>query len=77
MRVAVIGVSHWHTPYDVAYLGRLARVPDVHLVGLYDPISRSRRIMQQQSAMHLSTLMHSNPDKAHATRRTRFASFPL
>src|SRR5215813_7333803 len=37
IRIAAIGVSHWHSLYDAAYLRRLARMPDVHLVGLHDP----------------------------------------
>jgi predicted dehydrogenase len=37
MRRAAIGVSHWHSLYDAAYLRHLARIPDVHLVGLHDP----------------------------------------
>jgi predicted dehydrogenase len=36
MRIAAIGVSHWHALYDAAYLRRLARMPDVQLVGLHD-----------------------------------------
>ena len=36
MRIAVSGVSHWHALYDTAYLRRLARMPDVQLVGLHD-----------------------------------------
>ena len=37
LRIAAIGVSHWHSLYDAAYLRRLARMPDVQLVGLHDP----------------------------------------
>ena len=36
LRIAAIGVSHWHALYDAAYLRRLARMPDVQLVGLHD-----------------------------------------
>jgi predicted dehydrogenase len=35
-RIAAIGVSHWHSLYDSAYLRHLAGVPDVELVGLED-----------------------------------------
>lgn len=35
-RVAAIGVSHWHSLYDAAYLRHLAGMPDVQLVGLHD-----------------------------------------
>jgi hypothetical protein len=36
IRIAAIGVSHWHSLYDAAYLRRLARMPDIQLVGLHD-----------------------------------------
>jgi predicted dehydrogenase len=36
MRVAAIGVSHWHSLYDSAYLRHLVGLPDVRLVGLQD-----------------------------------------
>ncbi len=35
-RIAAIGVSHWHSLYDAAYLRHLAGMPDVQLVGLHD-----------------------------------------
>lgn len=34
IRIAAIGVSHWHSLYDAAYLRLLADMPDVELVGL-------------------------------------------
>lgn len=37
MRIAAIGVSHWHSLYDSAYLRHLHGMPDVELVGLQDP----------------------------------------
>jgi predicted dehydrogenase len=36
MRVAAIGVSHWHSLYDSAYLVHLAGLPDTQLVALQD-----------------------------------------
>src|SRR6266849_556393 len=36
VRVAAIGVSHWHSLYDSAYLRHLAGMPDMRLVGLQD-----------------------------------------
>lgn len=36
-RVAAIGVSHWHSLYDSAYLRHLAGLPGYELVGLQDP----------------------------------------
>ena len=37
VRIAAIGVGHWHSLYDAAYLKTLARMPDVQLVGVQDP----------------------------------------
>jgi predicted dehydrogenase len=36
MRVAAIGVSHWHSLYDSAYLVHLAGIPDAQLIALQD-----------------------------------------
>jgi len=36
IRIAAIGVSHWHAINDAAYLHQLARMPNVSLVGLHD-----------------------------------------
>jgi len=35
-RIAAIGVSHWHSLYDSAYLRHLAAIPDTKLVALQD-----------------------------------------
>jgi predicted dehydrogenase len=35
-RIAAIGVSHWHSLYDSAYLRHLAGMPDMRLVALQD-----------------------------------------
>ena len=37
IRIAAIGVSHWHSLHDAAYLRLLAEMADVELVGLQDP----------------------------------------
>jgi predicted dehydrogenase len=37
IRIAAIGVGHWHAVNDPAYLRQLVRMPDVRLVGLQDP----------------------------------------
>ena len=37
MRIAAIGVGHWHSLHDAAYLRVLAGLPDVEIVGLHDP----------------------------------------
>src|SRR5688572_5036625 len=36
IRVAAIGVSHWHALYDAAYLRHLVAMPDVELVAVHD-----------------------------------------
>jgi predicted dehydrogenase len=36
VRIAAIGVGHWHSLYDAAYLATLARTPGVALVGVQD-----------------------------------------
>ena len=35
-RVAAIGVCHWHSIYDAAYLRHLAAMDDVDIVGIHD-----------------------------------------
>jgi predicted dehydrogenase len=37
IRIAAIGVGHWHSLFDAAYLKTLARMPAVQLVGVQDP----------------------------------------
>jgi len=37
VRIAAIGVGHWHSLYDAAYLKALAGMPEVRLVGVQDP----------------------------------------
>lgn len=36
IRVAAIGMKHWHSLYDSAYLRHLADMPDVEIVGVHD-----------------------------------------
>jgi predicted dehydrogenase len=36
IRIAAIGVSHWHAVHDAAYLRHLTAMPDVALVGVQD-----------------------------------------
>ncbi|MCH8184581.1 MAG: Gfo/Idh/MocA family oxidoreductase [Chloroflexi bacterium] len=36
IRVAAIGMTHWHSLYDSAYLRHLADMPDVDIVGIQD-----------------------------------------
>ena len=37
VRIAAIGVGHWHSLFDAAYLKALAGMPEVSLVGIHDP----------------------------------------
>jgi predicted dehydrogenase len=37
LRVAAIGVGHWHALFDAAYLRHLVAMPDVELVAVQDP----------------------------------------
>ena len=37
MRIAAIGVGHWHSLHDAAYLRHLAAMPEVAIVGVQDP----------------------------------------
>jgi predicted dehydrogenase len=36
IRIAAIGVGHWHSLYDAAYLKAIAAMPDVELVAIQD-----------------------------------------
>ena len=36
IRIAAIGVGHWHSLYDAAYLKTLVRLPAIELVGVQD-----------------------------------------
>ncbi len=36
IRIAAIGVGHWHSLFDAAYLKTLARLPEAQLVGVQD-----------------------------------------
>ncbi len=48
IRVAAIGVSHWHSLWDSAYLRHLAGMPDTELVGLHDA---SAEVAAKRAAM--------------------------
>ena len=37
IRIAAIGVGHWHSLYDAAYLKTLVRMPEAKLVAVHDP----------------------------------------
>ena len=36
VRVAAIGVNHWHSLYDLAYLPQLEKMPGVEIIGIHD-----------------------------------------
>jgi predicted dehydrogenase len=36
IRIAAVGVSHWHAVYDAAYLRHLVAMPDVKLIAVHD-----------------------------------------
>lgn len=40
IRIAAIGVGHWHSLFDAAYFKTLAKMPEVQLVGVQDPDAR-------------------------------------
>ena len=82
MRIALIGVSHWHTPF---YLDPLLAMPDVSVVGVSDPdraraeevaaqgtLSRLRRLSRDVRATEART--SSSHSAAIATWRRRRAS---
>jgi len=37
IRIAAIGVGHWHSLFDAAYLKSLVKMPGVQLAGVHDP----------------------------------------
>src|SRR5262245_5004860 len=76
-RVAAIGVGHWHSLYDSAYLRHLAAMPDVQLVGLHDP---SPELVAHRAAAlghplvftdHVKLLAETRPDFVLALGRHR------
>ena len=53
MRIVLIGVSHWHTPF---YLDPLLTMPDMSVVGVSDPdLSRARTRSRRRRAARRST----------------------
>ena len=48
IRVAAIGVTHWHSLYDSAYLKHLAEMPEFELVALHD---ESREIAAKRATV--------------------------
>ena len=57
IRVAAIGVCHWHSIYDSAYLRHLAAMQDVEIVGVHDDepdISAHRVALQLEVVFPLS-----------------------
>ena len=49
IRIAAIGVGHWHSLFDAAYLKTLITIPEARLVGIQDPDAA----MAESRAAHL------------------------
>jgi len=68
LRIAAIGVSHWHSLWDSAYLRHARGFPDVELVGLHDPslAIASHRARELGNPLvfadHLEMLTATRPD---------------
>jgi predicted dehydrogenase len=77
IRVAAIGVGHWHSLYDSAYLRHLGALPDVQLVAVHDPseaIAAKRAAALGAPAVfidHRRMLDESRPDFVIALGRHR------
>ncbi len=82
MRIVLIGVSHWHTPF---YLDPLLTMPDVTVIGVSDPdLSAPTEIAAKAALPGLHRLSRDvrateartspSPSAAIATWRTRRAS---
>jgi len=69
MRVAAIGVSHWHSLYDSAYLVHLAGIPDTELVAVQD---ESASIAAQRAAALGNPAVYTDYRKMLAETRPDF-----
>src|SRR5213596_166697 len=69
MRVAAIGVSHWHSLYDSAYLVHLGGIPGAQLVALQD---ESASIAAQRSAALGNPAVYTDYRKMLAETRPDF-----
>ena len=57
-RVAAIGVCHWHSLYDSAYLRHLAAMEDVDIVGLHDADPRMADHRAEELGGGIPTFAH-------------------
>ena len=82
MRIVLIGVSHWHTPF---YLDPLLTMPDVSVIGVSDPdLARAEEVAAQGALPRVRRLSRDvraaaartspSPSAAIATWQTRRAS---
>ena len=77
IRIAAIGVSHWHALYDAAYLRQLLAMPDVQLIAIQDSdagivAGRAAEVGNPQTfADHREMLAATRPDFVVALGRHR------
>lgn len=77
IRVVVIGVSHWHSLHDAAYLRHLLAMPDVELVAVQDsdPVLVAKRAAAVGGLLtftdHRDMLVATSPDFVLALGRHR------
>jgi predicted dehydrogenase len=93
IRIAAIGVGHWHSLYDAAYLKTLAAWPDVRLVGVHDPdaalaaqraaqlgappVFSDYRAMLAETAPDFVIVLGRHDDMAGAARALIDAGYPF
>ena len=77
MRIAAIGVSHWHSLYDSAYLRHVHGMPEMQIVGLHDDdpaIAAKRAVELGQPPVftdYAAMLRETRPDFVIALGRHR------
>ena len=77
IRVAAIGVGHWHAVFDAAYLRHLVAMPDVELVAIEDPdadlvAKRAREVKSPPTFTDYRTMLATTrPDFVVALGRHR------
>ena len=49
LRIAAIGVGHWHALYDAAYLKTLVQWPGMQLIAIHDPEITERNLGSLQA----------------------------
>ena len=71
IRVAAIGVTHWHSLYDNAYLPKLLPMDDVQIVALHDedPSITAHRVDELGGGIAAYTDYHAMLDAREARLR--------